>query len=183
MFDDPLLITGLPRSGTSTVDGILGELGLWLGKTVTDGNPANRKDFFENVSLRENVNKNILRKLECDPLRVGKLPDLENLPHISGFSRAVETMIKAEGYDGHSSWGFKDTKLTLLWPCWREAFPNARWVVVHRPRHLVIQSYLKTHFMNQHSVEEQFWEVFCDAYEARLSVLKAKLSGVVEIDS
>ena len=66
-FKKPILITGLPRSGTSLAAGILSLCGVWSGTTVT-GTKDNIKGFYEHVGLREHVNKELLRRLKCDPL-------------------------------------------------------------------------------------------------------------------
>ena len=72
-FDAPVFVTGLPRSGTSMVAGLLGLSGLWLGHTVPGGQ-ENIRGFFENVILRERVQKEILRQGRFDPLGVQRLP-------------------------------------------------------------------------------------------------------------
>ena len=181
-FLAPLLITGLPRSRTSMVAGILGKLGLWLGTTVPGG-ASNPKGFFEHYALREQVNKRILARLNCDPLGVKKMPLLMGLPRMEGLQDRVEKIVIADSYNGGSPWGFKDAKLTLLWPIWNNAFPKARWLIVNRPRELVIKSCLKTDFMRQHSGETEFWERFCDAYASRLKQLRTGVPSVMEIDA
>ena len=46
---DPILITGLPRSGTSLTAGCLHACGAWVGDTV--------KGLYENEAVREKVVK------------------------------------------------------------------------------------------------------------------------------
>jgi len=173
----------MPRSGTSMVTGLLGELGLWLGNTVPGGDRSNPRGFFEHAALREQVVKQILTRLGCDPLGVRKLPMLVNLPQVGGLRDRVETLVRAEGYDGASPWGFKDAKLTLLWPIWHSAFPDARWLIVSRPRDLVIRSCLKTGFMRQHSDRAEFWEKLCNEYDRRLADLRKFVPSVMDIDA
>lgn len=165
------------------VTGILGELGLWLGSTVPGGDLSNPKGFFESFALREKVNKKILTEIGCDPLGVRKLPELHSLPSVKGLRDYIAKLLHADHYDGKSPWGFKDAKLTLLWPIWRETFPDAQWLIVSRPRELVVRSCLKTQFMRQHSVQAAFWERFCDQYDERLAVLREDVSSVMEIDA
>ncbi len=158
-------------------------MGLWLGPTVPGGDNANPKGFFENAELREEINKGMLLDFGCDPLGVGKLPELQDLRSVPALKQRVLGIIARQGYDGGAPWGFKDAKLSLLWPLWRDHFPAARWLIVKRPRELVIKSCLKTHFMRQHSTDPAFWERFCDAYEARLTALKSAEAGCWEIDA
>ena len=167
----PILVTGLPRSGTSLVAGSLASCGAFTGRTVGPSD-ANPKGFFENEFLREEIVKRLLSTLSCDPLGVTRLPDTQSLCPVDGLDRAVLAALSAEGYDGNGPWLFKDAKLSLLWPLWRHAFPRARWVLVRRERSDVIDSCLRTPFMVQHSRERDFWERFIDEYEQRLAALK-----------
>ena len=171
-IDKPIFVLGLARSGTSLVAGTLEIWGAWLGRTVPGGGPENPKGFFENVVLREHINKRILFNLGCDPLGVQKLPDLYKLPDIPNFSEIIEQIIRAEGYKEDRRWLFKDAKLTLLWPVYKAAFPNAQWIIVRRNEEEIIHSCLRTFFMVQHSKDPVFWKRWADEYLFRLDKLK-----------
>lgn len=171
MQDRPILVLGLPRSGTSLIAGALRACGAWLGYTVPGGR-SNPKGFFENVYLREHVIKTVLRDLGCDPTGVVKLPALESLPDVDDLKEKVCTAIANEGYAGTVPWVFKDAKLTLLWPIWQRAFPEARWIIVRRDTEDIIRSCLRTHFMVAHSRDPAFWAAFVDAYLERLAALR-----------
>jgi hypothetical protein len=171
-IDKPIFVLGLARSGTSMVAGALEICGAWLGQTVPGGSKENPKGFFENIMLREHVNKRILLGLGCDPLGVQGLPDLDRLPAIPNLSQAVKQIIRAEGYDGSRRWLFKDAKLSLLWPIYKAAFPNAQWIVVRRDTEEIIHSCLRTFFMVQHSRDPLFWKRWADEYLSRLQKLK-----------
>lgn len=71
-FNSPIFILGLPRSGTSMITGAMEVCGVWLGSLI--------EDFFENIFLRECVNKPILSYLGVDPLGISKLPSLSDVP-------------------------------------------------------------------------------------------------------
>ena len=58
------------------VAGILANCGVWTGRTVR-GDKNNPKGFFENIFIREQVIKGMLRSSGCDPLGVTKLPPLD----------------------------------------------------------------------------------------------------------
>ena len=131
-FDKPIFVLGLPRSGTSLIAGVLGICGAWLGKTVPGGGSENPRGFFEHIALRENVNKEILRQLGCDPLGVKKLPGLAQIPEIPDFRETIHEMLASEGYNDKQYWLLKDAKLTLLWPVYNSTVPNARWIIVRR---------------------------------------------------
>lgn len=173
-FDAPVLVTGLPRSGTSMVAGLLGLSGLWLGHTVPGGQ-ENIRGFFENVILRERVQKEILRQGGFDPLGVRQLPPSVWHPIIKSLRTVVATALGAQQYDGRQTWGFKDAKLTLTWRVWRDHFPLARWVIVRRSSDEIIASCLRTSFMKQHSGDPAFWRQFVADYLERLGTLQQEV--------
>jgi hypothetical protein len=170
-FDAPVFVTGLPRSGTSMVAGLLGLSGMWLGHTVPGGQ-ENIRGFFENVILRERVQKEILRQGRFDPLGVRQLPPPAWHPVIKSLRAVVAAALAAQQYDGRQTWGFKDAKLTLTWRVWHEQFPRARWVVVRRSSDEIVASCLRTSFMKQHSGDPGFWRRFVADYLERLEALQ-----------
>jgi hypothetical protein len=174
-FRQPILVTGVPRSGTSLVAGLLATAGAWVGETVPGGR-ANPRGFFENRVLRDRGNKVLLEELGGDPFGVRSLPPLAALAPRPDLARWVLEEIAAQGYLGERPWLFKDPKLCLLWPVWRRAFPTARWIVVRRPAADVVASCLRTPFLSYHSRDPTFWEEFVGHYQARLDALT--LSGV-----
>ena len=171
IVDRPILVLGLPRSGTSLITGLLGELGAWLGPTGPAA-PANPRGFFENAALRDGVDKTLLTALGCDPLGVAPLPPLDSVPRVPEMRSSVIATIERAGYAHDRPWLFKDAKMTLVWPAWRAMFPDARFVIVRRPDADVIRSCLATDFMNQHGTDTAFWADFTAAYHARLDALK-----------
>jgi len=161
-FHTPVLVTGIPRSGTSMVAGTLAQCGAWTGTTV--------EGFYEHADLREHVVKFILKGLGADPLGVKKLPDVPATAELKHLADYVRTTINNDGYKGER-WMYKGCKMALLWPFFTKAFPEAQWVVVRRPHEEIVQSCLRTPFMNQHSTDHDFWEEWCAEYEWRLTGL------------
>src|SRR4029434_5176976 len=96
-FDEPVFVTGLPRSGTSMVAGLLGVSGLWLGHTVPGGQ-ENIRGFFENVILRERVQKEILHQGRFDPLGVRLLPPPAWHAVIKNLRAVVAAALGAQQY-------------------------------------------------------------------------------------
>lgn len=181
-FDTPVFVTGLPRSGTSMVAGLLGLCGLWLGHTVPGGK-ENVRGFFENVVLRERVQKEILRQGQFDPLGVRRLPPLAWHPIVKTLREVVGAALATQQYDGRQIWGFKDAKLTLTWRLWNEHFPRARWIIVRRPSDEIIASCLRTSFMKQHSSDPAFWRRFVADYLERLGALQRMVGWSRVIDA
>jgi hypothetical protein len=163
----PVFILGVPRSGTSLVTGLLALNGLWVGRTLA-GDVSNPKGYFENIALRDGVNKELLSQLGYDRFGVQSLPPAVGLPRAPGLRKLVLSSIAAEGYDGSRPWGFKDPKLTLTWPIWHQEFPQARWIVVRRPTSSVVQSCLRAPFMRRHSTDPKFWRRLVAEYDQRL---------------
>lgn len=143
MVDAPILVTGFPRSGTSMLTGVLGLSGAWLGETAPP-DLYNRKGTFENREVRETVLKPYLQIIGADPLGLDVLPPVAHPPMVSPslIRERVAEIVERQGYGG-GPWAYKDAKLALCWRLWAEAFPDARWIVVERPRAEVIDSALR----------------------------------------
>ena len=157
-FNEPILITGIPRSGTSMVAGTIARCGAWTGTTV--------KGLYEHIDIRENAIKLLLRGFGCDPMGVKKLPDVPLTAKMPSLAAYIRTLIDADGYRGER-WAYKGCKMTLLWPLFVHAFPDAKWVIVVRPRKEVVASCMRTPFMNQHGLTEDQWHEWCEEYEDR----------------
>ncbi len=182
-FNKPIFVIGLPRSGTSMIAGSLGICGAWTGSTVPGGGPENPKGFFEHSSIREHVTKRILKDLGCDPLGVRKLPPIDLQIEVIGLADIIKSIIEKDGYRHDRPWLLKDAKLTLLWPIYRKAFPEATWLVVRRDEEGFINSCLRTSFMKHHSQDRNFWENLAKEYRFRLDTLKHSGANVLEISS
>ena len=168
----PILVAGTARSGTSLTAGCLHLCGAWVGETVPGGGPENPEGFFENTILRETVVKHLLAREGVCPVGVQNLPELSSLRARPRLAQTVLQTIHKQGYQGKQPWLFKDAKLSLLWPVWVKAFPDARWIIVRRPREQIIRSCLRTGFMRHHSTDPAFWDRWIDAYRERLEALK-----------
>jgi hypothetical protein len=168
----PILVAGLPRSGTSMLMRVLQEQGLWVGETV-GRTPENPFGFFENRRIRDVYVKGILRGAEADPAGVTSLPPLEALPPYPALRAQLYRVLKAQGHTEEAVWGFKDPKLTLVWPVFAAAFPAATWVIVTRPLDEVVDSLCRTSFMSRHSVDSDYWRSFAACYQGRLDRLKS----------
>ncbi len=181
-FERPVLVTGAPRSGTSMVTGVLEACGLWLGPTLS-GDANNPKGYFENLILRDKVQKDILLRSGFDRLGIEPLPPAGWRPNVPNLKAVVRTIVTAQGYDDVRPWGFKDAKLTLNWRLWHAHFPQAKWVVVRRSTDAIVASCLRADFMKQHSADPAFWRAFVRSYQARLDRLRATVPWSRAVDS
>ncbi len=178
----PILIAGLPRSGTSMTMRVLAEHGVWTGKTM-EATAANPRGFFENLTLKNGIIKKLLSDLGADPNGVDPLPDIDNLPILPGLGDRIINRIFQEGYDTKGPWAFKDPKLTLLWPVLAQAFPQAHWIIPTRNRADVIRSLTRTSFMRRHSTDPEYWAMFCASYDQRLEALEKSGAKVTRLDT
>jgi hypothetical protein len=145
----PILITGCARSGTSMVGGVINICGAFGGK-MYPGNPNNAKGMFENMAIRENVDKGYLKSINMDPKGQNPLPDTNSLPIPSNWRNQVERIYLEEGYE-EGSWFYKGARSCLVWPVWHYAYPNAKWVIVRRRSADIATSCLNTGFMSAYS--------------------------------
>lgn len=144
-MEQPILITGAARSGTSMVGGIINMCGAF-GGNMSGATPYNAKGMYENAHIRNNVVKPYLRALGYDPKGQYPLPQIDRLPIPKHWKDTIEKVMIREGYkDG--AWFYKGAKMCLHWPVWHYAFPNAKWIIVRRKTPDIINSCLKTGFM------------------------------------
>ncbi|MEM7442901.1 MAG: sulfotransferase [Pseudomonadota bacterium] len=154
-WDQPLFCIGLTRSGTSMAMGILSTCGLWIGN-MRAPSQYNPKGFFENLRLERRIAEVSLGLVGADPDGVDPVPKIGAFKNLPNIRYMVEFELRADGYQGGRPWGFKSTKMTLSWPIWARAFPNARWVTFRRPDDQVIKSCLRTPFQREHADDPAF---------------------------
>lgn len=169
MIDNPILITGIARSGISLIGKAIHLCGAWEGSPVgTLGREDN--PHFGNGRLRELVMKPFMRGIKADPNGQAPLPDIDLCktlaPRVaSPWRQLVETIIRNQGYE-QGPWLFMDYRNCLIWPIWAEAFPGARWIIVRRNDDDVIRSCMRTGYMSAHK-DMQGWQQWINAHKQR----------------
>lgn len=150
--DKPIIIVGAARSGTSMVAGTVNLCGVWKGET---GGPSkyNKKGMFENLELREKVLKPLLHAMNVDRKGQFPLPKTNKvfIPH--DIKETVIRYITRQGWTPDKPWMWKCAKMSLIWPVWKYAFPDSKWVIVRRKTSDIINSCLKTGFMNAYALK------------------------------
>lgn len=159
----PIIITGCARSGTSMTAGVVNLSGAFGGK-MHPANKYNAKGMFENIAIKQNIDKPFLRSIGCDPRGQHPLPDREKLVIPNDWRQRVEDIFLAEGYEG-GPWFIKLARACLTWPVWHHAFPTAKWVVVRRMDQDIIDSCMRTGFMS-HYQNEEGWQGWIDEHKA-----------------
>lgn len=176
---DPIIVTGLPRSGTSLVTGILAICGAWAGNTPAP-DPHNRKGTFENVAIRENLIKPYLLMHMADPLGLDPLPTVATDPLIDPckWREMVNKTIQRQGYDD-GPWVLKDAKIALMWRMWADAFPAAKWVLVRREASMAIASCMRAEPMTRRMGHDyQKWAKWADLYRKHLVSITVPASHI-----
>lgn len=181
-YNEPILITGCARSGTSMTAGVIHHCGAW-GGNLRGPNKYNKKGMFENAEIVQGFVKPLLKRLGCDPLGQKPLPDINKIHRLpddqaKACRRFVLETIRKQGYSG-GPWYYKGAKLCLLWPLWHKAFPNARWIIVRRDPEDIVASCLRTSFMRKYQTRAGWlgWVVehekrFEEMHNAGLSVME-----------
>lgn len=174
---DPILITGCARSGTSMTAGIISACGAFGGKT-SGPNRWNAKGMFENTEIREKLVKPHLQSIGVDPKGQWPLPDTDSLNPVMGWRSRVESVFEAQGYK-KGPWYYKGAKMCLVWPIWVAHFPEAKWVIVRRPREEIIQSCLRTGFMRAFN-DAEGWGRWVDHHLWCFNQMKATGADIFE---
>lgn len=162
--NDPILITGAARSGTSMVAACIHLCGAWKGNTVGPSR-YNQKGMFENNAIRQGIIKPILRKMGADPLGQYPLPETEQTLIPQNFKDDILDTIKLQGWKENLPWMYKCVKLSLIWPVWKYTFPRSKWIIVRRKEEDIVYSCMHTGFMRAFSRKETLREINCKTEE------------------
>ena len=163
-FDSPIFITGVPRSGTSLIAGLLHISGAWKGETVGPSK-ENAKGFFENMIMRETVLKPYIRSINCDPIGQNKLPSTSDCIIDLSIKNKIKRVLLDQGYY-RGRWMYKDAKLLLTWPLWTALYPKANWIFVRRNISSIALSCMNTNFMRVCKTRED-WMGWIEGYAGR----------------
>ncbi len=180
-FDNPIFILGIPRSGTSLLAGLWSLTGIWTGPT----NPPsinNVKGFFENRPIKDKSTYKILR--DGGYCRRGQNPIPQPgdvIKPIFDLYNSINAIAYAQGYtDG--PWMFKDAKITLMWKLWYETFPKAEYFITKRRDEDIINSCLRTNFMNMYQ-DRKGWQGWIDTHHEHIANFKKSGAKIHEIDT
>lgn len=166
-----ILVTGAARSGTSVITSMLQACGGYLGS------PENVNELYENLAIRENLLKPILQHYGGDRRGQRRFPRVPKPSELSPFDLP---------YHFHREFGdqdtpvYKDAKLILLWEVFQRELHNVEWLIVRRPKDQIVDSCMRTHFMNSYATKED-WERWVDYHEERIEDLKANCENWEEV--
>ncbi len=150
----PILIVGCPRSGTSMIGGALNLCGVFRGELVGRG-------MFENNKILEEIVEPYFLSMGADRNGQYPLPVINDISIPVHWKSTVEQIMTDEGYQ-RGPWMYKDSRSSLIWPVWNHAFPNAKWIIVRRRTGDIVQSCLKTGYMDAYALETVRKEIGVD---------------------
>lgn len=160
----PILITGVERSGSTILAKTLASSGVFFGET---------SKMLENMLIKIQC-QNYLRTLGFDPN--GQYPVGLDVPVYGGWSDYIWEVLLQQNWNNSTPWAYKGYNITLMWKTWKEYYPEAKWVIVRRKPTDVINSCMKTSYMkafkdpavkselNIHT-PEQGWKKWISWYE------------------
>lgn len=151
-----IFITGVQRSGGSIIANIIKGCGAFSGGVDA---------HMENIMLKKLMD-GYLASLLADPRGQSPLPEACQIYTPADFRQRVYQQLTSD-WDGRSVWMYKSHRLLLTWKLWRNEFPDAKWVIVRRRTGDVVDSCLKTAYLNAYETNEE-WITWIHAYEQRM---------------
>ncbi len=143
----PIFVTGVERSGISLIARVIAQSGVFFGKV---------NKMYEHEGIWKLINS-YYQTIGVNPNGQYPLPDPEDIMISTAWREKVLGALKRDGFRGDGTFMIKDARICQTWPLWHNAFPEARWVVVRRRTGDIIQSCMKTDFMDGfHNTE--YWE-------------------------
>jgi len=139
-IQDPILITGVGRSGSSMIAGVINLCGAY------GGNMGGSNKNYENIQIYKQAMIPYFQSVGADPLGQYPLPGIGSLPIPTDWADRIATLIREDGYVG-GPWMFKGSRISLIWPVFHYAFPNAKWLIVRRRTGDILHSCNKTTYM------------------------------------
>ena len=125
-IEEPIVIIGLPRSGTSMVAGIFAEHGVFIGECKAANEQINARGFYEHIGFTELLTNYYGRGL------VSRGEEVEPMP---GFREEILELMVRDGYKG-GPWLIKHA--TVYHKIWEEF--NPRFILVRRNSDSILQS-------------------------------------------
>ncbi len=161
-----IIVVGCARSGTSLTASVLQACGANFGTNIDE--------LFEHKYIRGQMIKPYLIHIGADPRGISPLPNIDNIIPFNDFGARVVSAI-----EGPNPLAYKCPKSCHIWPIWKEHFPHAKWVLVRRKKKQIVDSCIRTKFM-QGLTERDQWEAWVDVHNKRLRDI-AVVAGVENI--
>lgn len=155
----PVCITGMHRSGTSTIAQLLYRCGLYLGPENDLFAPKNENPdgYWENKKF-VNVNEKIFRAYKSGwDLPFSLASDWHEDERLLPIK--IEALRLLKDFEGHDPWGWKDPRSSLTLPFWLSLLPNSRVLVCLR-NPLEVALSLRKRGNSSYAFGLNLWEIY-----------------------
>jgi len=171
----PIFIASKPRSGSSLTSHILHEHGVFGGiMKPADGN--NARGYFENIQITSLLIEYLRRNDIENKLKKYNPKDLKSM--MVEFDFFVNQILTEEGLKEGENWFFKDPKIAFCWNMMHRSFPEAKWIIVKRDESQVLNSIIKTDFMDAYNTTQD-WIDYLNVYNHNLEQLEKKCNPFI----
>ena len=135
--NNPVIILGMHRSGTSLLANLLHESGVFMGHDINS--------HFESTDYLK-VNQYLLKMAHAfwdSPNNFNYL--LNNKSRTTSLIEEVKNRVYSRdfqlSYNGwkryflnnkNEKWGWKEPRTSITFPIWKEVYPNAKYIIVYR---------------------------------------------------
>jgi len=163
-LNQPILITGIERSGSTIIAKVLAMCDVFMGDTTEMG---------ENKVIKSLVNDFYTSVLKV-PINGQKIiPSLDDSCIPSTWAFIINDILEEQKYKEDKPWIYKSSRIAQIWQLWNETYPDAKWIIVRRRTGDIVQSCLKTGFMTGYS-DAEGWLGWIHKHEALfLAMIKA----------
>lgn len=120
-----IIVLGMHRSGTSTVTGVLGKCGAWLGdeEQFLPAKEDNPKGFFERQDLNSICNS-LLASVHAAWWRIADY-DVRRIPEKVAEDQGSRFLRLTREISENGTWAIKDPRLCLVFPVLKKFVPEA----------------------------------------------------------
>ncbi len=168
----PILVTGVERSGSSLIAKVLLLAGAKGGKLT---------NMYENVGVRLAL-ANLYRDMGVDPSGQFPLPDPDMVEGLLRMNHRFEVSLRKENINENDVWFLKTSRILQTWQLFHKSYPDARWIIVRRRTGDIVNSCVKTAFMRAYAdsqvlqslnleSEEEGWKWWIRWHEQRIEEL------------
>jgi len=115
-----LLITGMHRSGTSALTGVISKLNVHLGRELMPSNTDNPKGFFENQKIYE-FNEKVLKQLKSswDDIFVSNKLPTKSIQYLDELKEII-----IDEFGQSDFFAIKDPRICLLFPLYSQVLKS-----------------------------------------------------------
>ncbi len=129
-----IVITGMPRSGTSFTASLLKSAGLNIGQKLMAPGHGNIRGFFEDLDI-VGFHEAVFRSQHIHPVGWTLRDDITvREPYLTEASELINR------HTDDAVWGWKDPRTTLFLNFWARQLPEARFLLLYRAPWEVVDS-------------------------------------------